>query len=69
MKKIKAIAPENCDLCKDTLRRFDTFYDGRLQGRSQWAWLCAECWQQYGAGLGTGTGQEYDSTSNEKIRG
>ena len=60
---------KSCDICKDELRRFDTFYDGRLENRSQWALMCKECWQYYGTGIGAGVGQEYSSVDSTKIRG
>ena len=70
MPKIKWLGKqENCDICKDTLGRFNTFYDGRLKDRTAWALMCKECWQYYGAGLGTGIGQEFDIFTKEKIRG
>ena len=60
---------DNCQLCGDDLRRFDNFYDGRQRDSTQWAWMCLECWQYYGSGVGTGRGQEYDSITSEKVRG
>ena len=66
---IKAInPPENCDICKDCLKRFPTFYDGRTV-HGPWAWMCEECWHWHGTGLGTGFGQQYDSVTNEKLWG
>jgi len=59
---------KQCDLCKGDLRKYDTFYDGRTFRRS-WAWMCRECWQLEGVGVGLGLGQEYDSKTNEKLRG
>lgn len=57
-----------CQLCKGNLRQFSTFYDGKVFG-SSWAWVCADCWSHVGGGLGTGLGQEYDSKTDEKLRG
>lgn len=57
-----------CDICKNDLDRFSTFYDGRMM-RGRWALMCLECWQYYGMGIGLGVGQEYDSTTKVKIRG
>ena len=59
----------HCDICEENLRQSDTFYDGKIRGRSFWALMCLECWQLYGAGIGTGIGQEYNSADNVKIRG
>lgn len=50
--------PENCDLCKASLK--DGFVDGRIEGRSSWAIMCLSCLKAFGAGLGTGFGQQYD---------
>lgn len=58
-----------CDICKGRLRKYDTYIDGRINNTSHWALMCKDCWRQCGAGLGTGYGQEYDSVTNEKIRG
>ena len=60
---------DKCQLCQVDLRQFDTFYDGRVRGETSWVWMCRECWRDYGAGLGTGIGQEYDSKTDEKLRG
>jgi len=61
--------PAQCDLCARPLETFPTFYDARLADDPRWGLFCADCWQRYGAGLGTGLGQEYDSLSREKLRG
>ena len=58
----------NCQLCDGGLRRYDTYYDANTI-TGHWAWICRECWQFYGVGLGTGLGQEYDSATNMKLRG
>ena len=60
--------PKQCDICRKDLKSGAAFYDGRIM-RGTWAWMCQECWQWYGTGLGTGFGQEYDSVTNEKLRG
>ena len=60
---------DNCDLCKDSLTRFDVFYDARISGKNTWALMCKECFEWYGVGLGTGRGQEYDMATKEKKRG
>ena len=66
---VKAVAPERCDICEGKLRDKNVFYDGRLRGRLQWAWLCKDCFAEFGFGLGTGKGQEYDSKTDMKLRG
>ena len=55
---------ENCDICGDALDRLinkQWFVDGRLAGRGAWALMCAECFEHYGTGIGTGCGQKYDA--------
>lgn len=48
--------PTECELCKAELT--SVFYDARtVQGC--WANMCMECFHNYGVGLGTGKGQEY----------
>lgn len=68
MKVVKAMAPEKCDICARPLRKYSSYIDGRTS-RGPWAWMCAECFQYMGTGLGTGRGQEYDSQTNNKLRG
>ena len=44
-----------CDLCEVAR----ALVDGRMAGRSTWAYMCDDCWQLYGCGkLGTGFGQK-----------
>lgn len=57
-----------CDLCRQDLNEHPTFYDARTE-TGPWGLLCLECFQLYGVGLGAGMGQEYDSTTKEKLRG
>lgn len=43
-----------CDICGNETAK----YDGRIAGRSSWAYMCEVCWACYGNGrLGTGYGQ------------
>lgn len=65
---MKAFAPESCDLCYKELRRSPHFYDAKTHTGS-WAWLCRACFLMYAYGIGVGVGQEYDSETNEKVRG
>lgn len=58
----------NCQFCKNDLRKYDTFYDGNTNS-GHWTWMCRECWKFNGLGIGIGIGQEYDSKTNEKLRG
>jgi hypothetical protein len=60
---------ENCDICEKSLTHFPKFYNGRIAGYSIWALMCQECFNAYGAGLGLGLGQEYDSMTKVKTNG
>jgi hypothetical protein len=60
-------ADKACDICNQPLRSSPTFYDASTA--RGWCWLCLFCFHRYGRGLGTGVGQEYDSQTNEKLRG
>ncbi len=65
-KLIKAFAPQECDLCHGPLRHNTFFYDAATI-LGPWAWLCADCFEQYSVGLGVGRGQQYLSVTNEKV--
>jgi len=47
----------NCDLCKQEGITREAKYDGKTIYGS-WANMCEECYKEFGAGLGTGKGQE-----------
>jgi len=65
---VKWLGEKKCDLCGTT--ESDYFVDGRMSGRSCWAFMCALCWGVRGAGkLGTGCGQKYDGVTLTKIGG
>jgi len=61
--------PANCDMCGLPLSAFKHFIDGRLRGRSTWALMCPLCHDDYGTGLGVGSGQKYDCKTLEKLEG
>ena len=45
-----------CDFCSYLAQ-----YDGRIDGRSSWAYMCPTCWIIHGCGeLGTGSGQRLE---------
>lgn len=48
----------SCDICK-TLYGVKTtaYYDARTTA-GIWAYLCDDCFEEYGVGLGLGTGQK-----------
>ena len=51
--------PENCDLCLIPLAEETFISDGRVDGQTAWANMCADCTVYHGAGIGWGTGQLY----------
>jgi len=51
--------PEDCDVCSIPLPGESFFLDGRLQGHSAWANMCADCSVYHGEGIGWGIGQLY----------
>jgi hypothetical protein len=59
---------DKCEFCKGNLKRNAVYYDGATNS-GHWAWMCRDCWEFNGVGLGTGLGQEYDSETNNKLRG
>lgn len=68
---MKAIVEQGaeCQACGGALRHYKTFFDARLR-TGQWAWVCKACKSQHGwGGTGVGVAQEYDSKTDEKVRG
>lgn len=49
--------PTECQLCNAPIT--SVFVDGRIQGVSQWAFMCPLCHSTDGVGLGVGLGQKY----------
>ena len=47
---------EKCDLCG-----LPALYDGRLRNQSAWAFMCPDCFNLRGAGLGLGIGQKLET--------
>lgn len=50
-------APITCDFCKTEAP--DSFIDGVVEGDTQWAIMCIECFKAHGKRLGPGFGQKY----------
>ena len=67
MKAIPSV--DNCQLCGQDLRAYASYFDSKQRGSTQWAWMCFKCWLEYGASLGTGKAQKYDSVTDEKLGG
>ncbi len=59
--------PANCDICKIALESCTFFVDGRMACSSSWALMCPACFNRTGVGLGTGSGQKYDSKTLVKL--
>lgn len=51
-KEVKVRELPQCDLCGA-----EAHYDAKTR-QGPWAYLCPECFGEYGVGLGTGLGQE-----------
>jgi hypothetical protein len=58
-------APKNCDMCNAYIT--NEFYDTRIVHIGSWGSLCPECFLQYGAGLGIGSGQHYQLRPDNKF--
>jgi hypothetical protein len=68
-KKYALVADDaECDICKASLFHAGRFYDAKTHD-GRWGWLCRSCFLAYGKGIGLGFGQEYSSTTKEKLRG
>lgn len=48
-----------CQFCKKQPASGGIIIDGRTR-RGPWAWMCDQCHEQYGVGLGTGKGQKFE---------
>jgi len=69
MKKVKWLGSDKCDICGSDVRKNKFFFDAKTK-KGQWALMCGTCFVLVGMGrLGTGFGQEYDSTTFEKVSG
>jgi hypothetical protein len=59
-----------CDLCEGELRSGAHYYDASLPAYGgSWAKLCGICAANQRITLGTGKGQKYSSTTDEKVEG
>ncbi len=54
-----------CDICKKEIS--GNFIDGKTI-LGPWAYMCPSCFKEYGIGLGTGKGQEFNS-ERVKVKG
>lgn len=60
--------PEKCDLCSLKLKSQKYWVDGRTR-MGPWANMCPRCFEQYGIGVGQGSGQKYDTKTGKKMAG
>jgi SpoVK/Ycf46/Vps4 family AAA+-type ATPase len=50
---------DDCDICGCSLEKRGLLIDGKVQGDSKWANMCADCFSESGVGIGWGRGQLY----------
>lgn len=50
--------PTECQLCNKPIT--DAVVDGQVKEVSSWAYMCSECHEKHGVGLGMGKGQRYE---------
>ena len=51
--------PDRCDLCQADLSMHRFFVDGVVVDRTYWAFMCEQCFELHGKGVGWGLGQLY----------
>ena len=63
MKTVKWISPlpTNCDICQQQIG--NEFIDGKTK-QGPWGFMCPQCYEKHGVGLGTGYGQLYQKQLN-----
>ena len=64
--------PQNCNVCDQELKSGATFFDAAIPCYPYfglWGWVCEGCAREYNIRTGPGRGQEYNSKTNEKVRG
>jgi hypothetical protein len=69
---VKAYPPTRCDVCGQDLKSGETYFDASIPGppyHGRWGWACSDCAETRTILTGPGVGQEYDSETDEKIRG
>jgi hypothetical protein len=59
---------DDCDICGCTLGKRGLLIDGLVQGSLKWANMCADCFSDYGVGIGWGKGQLYARQLNGEWR-
>jgi len=51
-------APDACNVCHSVLVLEGAFVDGQARGMG-WCFMCDDCHEKHGVGLGVGKGQRY----------
>jgi hypothetical protein len=51
-----------CDICEKSITK--VVVDGKMKF-GPWAYMCLDCFEKYGVGLGIGKGQKYDVATLE----
>jgi hypothetical protein len=69
MKYFLGPPPECCDSCGTKIT--DSFIDGQMKSTGPtnyiWAYMCKECHKEYGIGLGSGKGQQFEKDDDGKF--
>ena len=60
------VVDKGCDICQ--CKYTDKVYDARTV-YGYWAFMCEDCYDELGKGLGVGKGQVYDVKTLKKIEG
>jgi len=58
------VPSNDCDICGCRLQARGLWIDGRVRGGLKWANMCADCFNDRGAGIGGGKGQLYARQPN-----
>ena len=58
--------PSKCDICGGEFKN-GCIYDAKTCN-GPWAYMCMQCFHDYGLGLGTGLGQEYQKQGDKWIK-
>lgn len=56
--------PRRCELCSNII--IDVFFDGHVRSGG-WKFMCPECFELYGSGLGIGVGQKFVKRENDRF--
>jgi len=57
--------PELCNICGCAFNEEKYLIDGAVKKNGSWAFMCPDCFSQYGKGIGWGIGQLYLKRSSD----